>query len=586
MEATQPKPRKTKKLVKVLLVIAGILCLALIGAAIYFYAIGDFSGSSTAETKTCACYYVDPAIDDACDTRRAVVFKTATTDDLENCPAVCSTQDLSVYQFNTDTSVDLFQSCKVRLLSDARCNSMIIKNQDDEVVTGRISSTDTITVTAQFDEQYTSPKFLFNNESLEPDSVSGVKIIKEFSDFEELSSIEIVATATDDQGESINSPVCRRIIDVVQGGVSNVSSVLLQTTTQDSTTKVSEALVNIGNLPEDTSNLSLKFSFDTTYPDLLMTEGFDVDTTRGRITSYIENLYSEDNFSGDSFSILDGGEGDYEVTISVLNGTTSLGSAKTTLELVAQDSTTGTDSTTEEDTTTTTESNFTVSKISNNSCVERVSPYNSATFTVTVKNNNTSSDFIESIKDKLPLGFTYVESSTKINGTSVQDNEYLKVTTVGETQELVWEDDSPWTVVTDGTLTIQYTAIAGESALTGENQNEVVVTPVQIPTNTESLRTELVLTVAQDCEEEVQTTDTETGTTNPQTGIFDTTLGRVFVGLILVVMGWVVYKRPEGLKLAEKVLGSSPYQSLEMTSFKIFNPKRYFEEKILRKKKR
>lgn len=581
MEATQPQPRKTKKIVKVLLVIAGILCLALIGVAIYFYTIGEFSGEQKSDTKTCGCYFVDPAIIDSCNPSKAVIYKTATTTDLENCPAVCSSQDLSVYQFNTDTDIDLFESCNVKILTDARCNSMIIKNQDDEVVTGRISSSDTITVTAQFDNQYTSPKFKINNEDIEADSVSGVKIVKEITDFEGLSSVEIVATATDEKGEIINSPVCRRIIDIVQEGESNVGSVVIQTSQEDTSTKISEVLVNVGNLPEDTSNISLKFAFDGSFPDLLMTDGFDVDTTRGRITAFVENLYNEENFSGDSFSILDNGQGDIEVTVSVLNETSSLGSAKTEITLVTDEQT---DTDTDTDTDTVTESNFSVSKISNNSCVERVSPYNTATFTVTIQNSNTATDFIETVTDKLPLGFTYVEGSTRINGTGVADNEYLKVTTVGETQELVWEDTSPWSVASNGSLTIQYTALAGESALTGENQNEVVVTPVQIPSDTNSLRTELVITVAQDCDEDVEVTD-DTPTTNPQTGIFDTTLGRLGVGLVLIVLGWVVYRRPEGLKLAEKMLGTSAYQSLEMTTFKIFNPKRYFEEKILRKRK-
>ena len=71
---------KSKKLQTVLLVITGILGLALIGTAIYFYTIKDTSSNTdNDQTITCGCYYIDPAVSTECgDPRRAFKFELST----------------------------------------------------------------------------------------------------------------------------------------------------------------------------------------------------------------------------------------------------------------------------------------------------------------------------------------------------------------------------------------------------------------------------------------------------------------------------------------------------------------------------
>lgn len=102
--------RKPKRVTTILLVFAGLLGLALIGIAIYFYAIGDTSQEDRAEETTCACYYIDPSVISECgDPRRGFMFETATTSTDQVCRASCSTDKLSTNLLKSSTKQDLYQ---------------------------------------------------------------------------------------------------------------------------------------------------------------------------------------------------------------------------------------------------------------------------------------------------------------------------------------------------------------------------------------------------------------------------------------------------------------------------------------------
>ena len=218
--------------------------------------------------------------------------------------------------------------------------------------------------------------------------------------------------------------------------------------------------------------------------------------------------------------------------------------------------------------------------------MERTTPNNSVTFTLTSTNRGTISQGITSVKDKLPLGFTYVANSSKINNVVVTDSNYVTVSTIGSTQEIVWTKTEPWIVNSNQALTITFNAIAGGSALTGENTNEVILTPQQIPADPSSLRATVTLLVQQDCdnpEEEIPEVPVNPDEDIPQTGIFDSVISKVILGILTITFGWYIYSKPSGRVLAEKLIETPAFKGAEMTTWKIFKPKKYFEEKIINK---
>ena len=584
-EQRVPTTNKSKKIVRILLIVTGILGIALIAVAIYFYTIDDSSRQTNSTETTCGCYYIDPAVISECgDPKRAFQFNTTTTSTDDTCQAQCSTNELTPNLLNSTTEQDLYQICRVSNLTDVRCNEMTIKDKDGKIVTGAVANTDELNVEAKFDDEYTDPIFIINNQNTDPDIISTDKktISKAITDLSNKTTLEIVATATDSNGENINSVICRRLVEVAQAGEENVNSITADTTTSNNIVKVSNIDISIGNLTSETG-FSLIFTFSNNVPSLTMTKGFTVDTTKGEIVAIQTDLYDSDNFSqASSFSSLDTVEGSTEISVEVRKSSTSLGSASTSVTLQSAD-----DGTTTDDTTTDEEkSNFTVEKTGTPECVERVTPDNSAQFTIITTNAGTTSQGITSIKDKLPLGFTYTEDSTRINGIAVEDDDYIEVTTVGSTQELVWSKSTPWTISGGQTLTILFDATAGTDALTGTNKNEVVVTPEQIPSEPDNVRASFDIVVAQDCDNPDTTpvdTDTDTSTDTPQTGLFDTTLGRIILGIFTVLLGWIIYTQPVGQQISHKILSSGIYSNAEITSWKIFNPKKYFEHKTVDK---
>ncbi|MDD3474533.1 MAG: hypothetical protein PHP08_01350 [Candidatus Dojkabacteria bacterium] len=583
--------KKSKKTIKVLLIFLAILILGLIGAVVYFYLSGDiFQAEEEEEIITCGCYYVDPQVTNSCtDTQRAFKFNTS-KGTLQECSATCSTDDLSTSSLYSTTPQDSYLICTTKNIPSTACSAMEITTEDGLIVTGKIQPDETILVTATFDsDSYTDPKFLINNVPTEPDTVNGNVITKTISDLgEDNSTLQISAQAINSTGDTVTSIICKRLIEITTTAKAGVSSLVLDTYTENNQTKVLSAIINAAGL-EDTDT-TVKFSFENN--TLTMTDGFELDPTRGRISITEVELYDEDNFSGtDSFALLSQYTGEIEVTAEIIQDSNSLGSATTTITLdetedtTDQDTTDTTDSTdqdttdeTTDDETTVEESLFSVSKTSSETCLERVSPDNTTTFTITVTNERDSTDTIESIKDKLPLGFTYVSGSSKLNGNAIADSVFVTTTDVGESQEIVWAPEDSWSITSNGTLTIEFNAIAGSNSLTGDNLNEVIVTPTEIPEDPSTLRASVEVIVAQDCD--------DIDTSVPQTGIFDTTIGRIAVGIGIILIGIIIYNTNQGNKLAHFIINTNAYKDAEMTSYKIFNPKRYFEEKILQRRER
>lgn len=581
--------KKTKKSTIILLVVAGVLGLALIGTAIYFYAIGDTSKTDVVSEKTCACYYIDPAVVSECgDPRRGFLFELKTVPGDQVCSAGCSTNNLSVNLLNSSTQRELYQICQLPTVTDTRCNSMIVKDKSGKIVTGTVASDEELTIEAKFDKEYTGYKFVINNEDTQPDIISADKLTTQKT-LTQLTgtSLSIVATATDANGEQINSPICRRFINIDSASSTNVTDIQIETRDVDSVKKISRIRIGVGNVDEN-ANLRINFSFDNNLPDLLMTTGYTIDSAKGEVVILEQDLYDSTNFNTDTnFSQLDGSEDKVTITASLTDDNGAVGTVNGTVDFSV---TTSSETDGEE----AEESNFEVSKTSNIACVERVAPSNIAQFTITAVNKTSATQNITSILDKLPLGFTYTANSTKINGVSVTDNEYVTTNTTGSTQEIVWTKTNGWPVPSGQSLVIVFQSEVGESALTGDNQNEVVVTPEEVPADPTSLRAELVIEVAQSCGEEEQqqedqedtTPVTEDQSTTPDTGLFDSVITKAILGIITILIGWFIYSKPQGQLLIEKLVDSGVYKEAEVTSWRIFKPKKYFEEKTIRKLKK
>ncbi|MCB9790909.1 DUF11 domain-containing protein [Candidatus Nomurabacteria bacterium] len=215
-------------------------------------------------------------------------------------------------------------------------------------------------------------------------------------------------------------------------------------------------------------------------------------------------------------------------------------------------------------------SDFSITK-DGTECVERVSGSDKADFTITVKNNADSTEGILKIVDKLPLGFTYVKGSTKINGISDSNDQNTAVTSSGESEEVIWTQNSSWNVKAGEKMTIEFSALAGTNALTGDVINEVVITPLNIPTDASALKATFTFKVAQTCEV-------------PKTGLFDKTQTKIIAGAFTLFMAALFYFTTVSDRVTEKVLitktGKFFYRGLKLLNLKVTNPREYFETRF------
>lgn len=584
--------KKSNKTVTTLLIIAGILGFILILAAVYFYMIKPATQTETVGDKTCTCYIIDPAVVAECgNPSRGFNYTQKTVKENEACPT-CTTSGLDTTNLASETPQEDFVACQLQNVQDSRCKLMTITNSEGKIITGRVSPEDEIIVEATFDKKYTKPLFSLNTQPEQPDTISedGLNIKKSFINFID-SSLDIVATATDNTGDTVNSPLCKRILYVSQQAGTRVTGLQFTTRIDEQKNKVSSAILKVSNLT-DSENLSIDFSFESdVLAKLTMNKGITFDSTKGELVMIEQDLYNTLNFTnGISFSQLDEFTGTVNVTAELKEEESILGKASTSLTFKeiagGKDPSGGEELPEEEDPLVEEEheSNFTITGTSNQTCLERVSPNNAVTFSINIKNDATSSQTIKSIKNKLPLGFIYVPNSSQINGVPVTDSQYVKSTDIGQTVELVWANENGWSISEGQTITLVFSAEVGPNALTGDNQNEIVIEPAQVPIDPNTLRAEIIVNVEQSC-----FPGEEPPGDIPDTGIFDSTLSRVVAGIIIFIIGWYIYSRPFGHVVAKKFIDSEVYKEAEMTSWRMFKPKKYFEEitiKRLGKKKR
>lgn len=576
----ETQDRKTKNTIKILTIVGIVLILALIAAIVYFFVLKDDDGGEEEDLskKTCGCYLIDHAVINACgDPRRGFSFNLNTVNVDQMCQAKCDGNEIDYNLLNTTTPKDTFESCPLSNISDTRCETMILKDQNDKIITGKIKPGDEINAVATFDKStYTNYIFVINSEDTLPDSVVENVITKKITPAQGKDSIDIKATATDARGETIDSGItCRRIVDIEGATGSAVTNMTALTEQQpDGKTKISRISISVGQI--NSSNIKIRFTFEPEFTTLEVVDGITVDSLKGTLELSKLELYEPSNFTEESFNVLNNHLGSLKIMAEVFVNENMIGQTETTVTF--SDSATP-PPTEEEPIADEDKSQFTVTKAVEQSCIERVDGMDSATYTITVNNGKTTPDSLTSIKDKLPLGFVYVVNSSILNGTATPDSGLVTVNQIGDSQEIVWQPTTPWSIAAGGTMTLLFEAKATPTAITGQNLNEVILNPVEIPLDPSTLRTQVYVVVAQDCEN-----PTEEETEIPQTGIFDNFITRILLGVFLLGIGWIVYTRPAGNILSENILKSKIYDEYELTKYKIINPKKYFEEKILRKK--
>lgn len=575
----ETQERKTKSTIKTLTIVGIILILALIGSLIYFFVLKEDGGSGTDDLTniSCGCYLEDPEVTSGCvGPSRGFYFKLNTVSSDKVCSAVCDGNDIKDNLLNTSTPKDKFKSCAVRTISDTRCENIILKDQNDKIITGRIQPGDEINAEAIFEKStYTDYVFIVNSEDSAPDKVIGNKITKKIVPPKDKTSIEISATAKE-AGEKINSSItCRRVVEIATTSGTAVTGMTALTEQQsDGKTKISNISISVGQI--NSSNIQIRYTFEPDFGTLQVVDGITVDALKGTLEMSKLDLYEPTNFKENSFNVLNNHLGTLKIKAEVFVNESLLGPAETTVTFVDSSVT---KPPIDQPITDDQKSNFTVAKTVAPACVERVAGTDTATYTITIKNTKTTADGLTSIKDKLPLGFTYVLNSSVINGTATPDSGLVTVNQIGDSQEIIWSPTTPFSLAAGGSMIVVLQAKATATATTGQNLNEVILNPVEIPLEPSALRTQVYVVVAQDCDN-----PTEKEKEIPQTGIFDSFITRILLGIFLLIIGWVVYTRPAGIFLSENILRSKIYSEYELTKYKFVNPKKYFEEKILRKK--
>jgi len=55
---------------------------------------------------------------------------------------------------------------------------------------------------------------------------------------------------------------------------------------------------------------------------------------------------------------------------------------------------------------------------------------------------------------------------------------------------------------------------------------------------------------------------------------------------LVLLLGWLIYSKPFGHVIVNKLVNSGLYKEAEMTSWKLFKPKKFFEEKTIKRMKK
>ncbi len=173
-------------------------------------------------------------------------------------------------------------------------------------------------------------------------------------------------------------------------------------------------------------------------------------------------------------------------------------------------------------------------------------PVAQLTYTITVRNTGDGDGTIEKITDDLDSKVlaSFVQTGITSPGTYSNGN-------------IVWDyTGTPLNIAAGSTKTYTYTMLVDKDSF-GVYGNTVTLDPSvgENITATASIDADCEILIPEDPEEPEEPVVPGEPTpeeTIPETGIFDSTVGRVSVGLILVILGGIVYSMPSGIFRIEK----------------------------------
>lgn len=611
------EPKKSRKLVTIILVISAVLGLASIATAYYFYNIKDVTPQESSAALGCGCFYLDTAVGiDSCadaNPKLAYSFETGqySSGDSATCSASC---DLRLAPGTDGEDAPTVVSCPVTEMPvSPGCTNLEAFDAEANIITAEATPGEEITLKADFtpnasldtsseEDFYSSFSFLVNGTRIDvpeesvaktgagPDTLYQAEIT--YSDFGSADTLNVQAFADSQFATDVTSDACLREIKVDQPEVATCTAIEVDAALEDNVVRFKDITLSIAAVDSiDESVLKVAFEANssttltttvpaTAYADgkAILSEEFLYEATNFEEGSGFSSVAAvNDEISLDTVITLDGASIDSDACSAVIQF--NKGGSDITLDADATDTTEDTtdadaalegDSDIEEDAAGGETSSFSVTKSGTPACVERTSPDNLETFTIIITNNDTAYEDITTVVDKLPLGMTYVAGSTQINGATVADASYVALDTVGSAQQITWTAASNWSVAVDGTLTFVFQALVSEDALTGDNLNEVVVTPVNTPVDPDTLRTEFTMEVSQNC-------------STPETGLFDSMIGRFVASAIALMLGVTFYFTGDNFsdKLATNTMVKGASKKIRLFGLKVTDPRKYFEEKFL-----
>lgn len=598
--------KQSKKTVTIILVITGILAIASVITGYYFLQINDISPQNSSASQGCACYFVatNDKITSCSDatTKDAFEFQTGTEQSNNTCSALCDLRSASSISTSAGQEQPTVLACRVSdFPTNPGCIDLSLENESEKRFANEVPKGQDLTVKAKFSTPYTADasntdfygsfSFVINGEKVDVPAAqavtSGTGTEKQYivstkvSDYSSADAISIQAIGESTSGSQLTSDACNRVYAVTKPQAPTCTELKAEIINEGTTPKVNEITITTASIATP-NTLSVKFSLGSSN-QALTTKNIANKLTDGKLVLSKSFLYATSNFvDNKSFSVLDKEVDNMKISAEVyVNGTIiTSDNCKGEFEIpevIVDEPKTPTENPEPEvpveepaePTENTTTSNFKVTKAASLSCVERVTPSNTVRYTITITNNDSDSEKVVRIEDKLPLGFDYVASSTIINGSSQSDTGLVETQLVGSTQQITFEKTGGWTVNAGGVLTIKFTAKVGTDALSGSNLNEVVVVPANNPLTASSVRTSASVIVSQSC-------------TAPETGIFDSTVSKIILAVMIIFMGTFFYFSQSGITIAEKLVYSPLGMLIRTLNLKASNPKQYFEEKVVK----
>ncbi len=594
---------KTKKTVYIILGLSLLIGLIAVGVGYYLLNTEDISPTNTSASKSCACYYaVTTDTARTCNdlsSKSAFEFQVGSVKSDGNCSVVCDTKLASNVVGGND-KVDII-SCKVDNFANAGCLDVSIQNDKGDKYANSIMYNEKPIIVTKFKlpenqtvntNTYKSFQYVINGQKIEITD-AGKQVINEedktVSVKHQLDSIPtdadkltVQAFANTQTNSQITSEACYRELKVQKDTQPYCKSLDFSFT---DATKIKDLEIELDSIQAIPKSISTKLKLSTgtkeyTTKDIL--SKFDT----GIVKLDGAYLYNNANFT-DSKALdlinttnMTAGEKLTVTAVVTLDGkeiNSQFCTASQTIPLT-DDGKGNTDDDDDNDNPTnggdTTTLDIQVTNTSSRTCVERTSPNNTVLFTILIRElSDDGSTTLQSVKNKLPLGFTYQTNSTIIDGVAASDSGLVTVSTVGSTQEIVWSK-SNWTIGTSSSnVQIQFRATASSTALTGQNLNEVVVEIPDQVVNINTLRSSVSINVAQSC-------------TAPETGIFDSTLSKVVLSLIIIGLGLILYYSEAGNRFSLNFINSPVYRSINMIYLKLSGKREYFENKVIEKIKK